>query len=339
MPCFLSATVLSAPLPSACCWPAEILRLHGAIPRYNPRIMPLDGGGPGFLRISGESGTCCAPLPTISAAALCACSWRWLSQSKPCVCEVTSTQALPRVPPAAEEYPARQLALTGPLLGLNATAAPSGDSPSEAGLWVRYFGPQPSLVDEDDEGPQVRGAASHPSVSSVCGHTPKTYTAVGRQLRQGTPLCMAAGAQLISVPLHRPHPSHPPPATAQGSQQHLASVTHWVAADVTSRLGLRLVAAALQYRSSSGRVAVLVNSGAAAAGSDSKGQRLAPIERLMVAVSSGLLQTGGRRTSRGLGGRPSECSRATAVGQWSGAEECPGSREGFGPHRHGSTQV
>ena len=67
MPCFLSATVLSAPLLSACCGLAEILRLHGAIPRYNPRIMPLDGGGPGFLRISGESGARCASLPTISA--------------------------------------------------------------------------------------------------------------------------------------------------------------------------------------------------------------------------------------------------------------------------------
>lgn len=91
-------------------------------------------------------------------------------------------------------------------------------------------------------------------------------------------------------------------ASTQGSQQHLAAVTHWVAADVCSRQGLRLVAAALQYRSSGGRLAVLVNAAGAAAAGDGKELRLAPIERLLAAVSSGLLQTGGRVWGDGLGG-------------------------------------
>ena len=90
-------------------------------------------------------------------------------------------------------------------------------------------------------------------------------------------------------------------ASTQGSQQHLAAVTHWVAADVCSRQGLRLVAAALQYRSSAGRLAVLVNAAGAATAGDGKEQRLAPVERLLVAVSSGLLQTGGRVS--GMGGQ------------------------------------
>jgi len=87
-----------------------------------------------------------------------------------------------------------------------------------------------------------------------------------------------------------------------------------VAADLSSRQGLRLVAAALQYRSSGGRLAVLVNAAAAAAAGDGKGLQLAPIERLLAAVSRWLLPTGGRglgkwklaitagRVGRGLGG-------------------------------------
>ncbi len=67
----------------------------------------------------------------------------------------TQAALFPDCSTRAEEYPARQLSLTGPLLGLNATSAPGGEGPREGGLWVRYFGPQPRLVDEDDEEPQV----------------------------------------------------------------------------------------------------------------------------------------------------------------------------------------
>jgi NAD(P)-dependent dehydrogenase (short-subunit alcohol dehydrogenase family) len=73
----------------------------------------------------------------------------------------------------------------------------------------------------------------------------------------------------------------------------LAAVTHWVVADVASRQGLQLVAAALAHRSSSGRLALLVNSAAGGAvGAAPKEQRLLPIEKLLVAVGSGLLDTG-----------------------------------------------
>jgi NAD(P)-dependent dehydrogenase (short-subunit alcohol dehydrogenase family) len=75
----------------------------------------------------------------------------------------------------------------------------------------------------------------------------------------------------------------------------LAAVTHWVVADVASRQGLQLVAAALAHRSSSGRLGLLINSAAGAAvGSAPQDveQRLLPIEKLLVAVGSGLLDTG-----------------------------------------------
>ncbi|KAI3430615.1 hypothetical protein D9Q98_005207 [Chlorella vulgaris] len=165
----------------------EILRLHGSIPRYNPRILPVDAAV-GYIRMSGET----------------------------------------------DEYPSRQLALTGPLLGLHATAAAPGSAPQQAGLQVRYFGPQPSLAAEDGEGEAEANAAP------------------------------------------------------------LAAVTHWVAADVGTRHGLKLVAAALQHRSSAGRLAVLVNSAAAAAAAgEAAAERvtadLLPVERVVVAVCSGLL--------------------------------------------------
>lgn len=53
-------------------------------------------------------------------------------------------------------------------------------------------------------------------------------------------------------------------------------------ADVTSEQGLRLAAAALQHRSTAGRVGLLLNSAAAAAG-----RPLAPVEQLLAAVGSG----------------------------------------------------
>lgn len=46
----------------------EILKLHGSIPRYNPRLMPLDASGPGYVRISGETG---APRSTGDTACMC----------------------------------------------------------------------------------------------------------------------------------------------------------------------------------------------------------------------------------------------------------------------------
>ncbi|EFN52002.1 hypothetical protein CHLNCDRAFT_59065 [Chlorella variabilis] len=127
-----------------------------------------------------------------------------------------------------EEYQARQLALAGPLLGLNATSPPAAGG-GGGGLWIRYFGPQPSLAAEEEEA------------------------------------------------------SGPAP---------LAAVTHWVAADAGSRQGLRLVAAGLQHRSSNGRLGVVVNSGAgtAAPGADAAAQLL-PVEKVVVAVGSGLLET------------------------------------------------
>ncbi|KAL4857496.1 UDP-glucose:glycoprotein glucosyltransferase [Chlorella vulgaris] len=165
----------------------EILRLHGSIPRYNPRILPVDAAV-GYIRMSGET----------------------------------------------DEYPSRQLALTGPLLGLHATAAAPGSASQQAGLQVRYFGPQPSLAADDGEGEGEETAAP------------------------------------------------------------LAAVTHWVAADVGTRQGLKLVAAALQHRSSAGRMAVLVNSAAAAAAAGKAAAEraaadLLPVERVVVAVCSGLL--------------------------------------------------
>lgn len=191
----------------------------------------------------------------------------------------------------AEEYPARQLALTGPLLGLNATAARSegaGDASEGGGLWVRYFGPQPSLVEEDGEETQV-GPGSAECSARVCVLTGATIWRHVTTSRAALLLDVGVVACMAHIPL---------PPLLQGSRQHLAAVTHWVAADVCSRQGLRLVAAALQYRSSNGRLAVLVNSaGAGAAAASAEGareQRLAPIERLLVAVSSGLLQTGGQ---------------------------------------------
>ncbi len=90
----------------------------------------------------------------------------------------------------------------------------------------------------------------------------------------------------------------------QGGQsgQQLAAVTHWVVADVGSRSGLRLVAAALQHRSSQGRVGLLVNAaGAAAPGVPLAQQQLLPIERVLVAVSAGLFDTGGGRLGPGRG--------------------------------------
>ncbi|KAL4422940.1 hypothetical protein ABPG75_009137 [Micractinium tetrahymenae] len=170
----------------------DILKLHGSVSRYNPRILPLDLGA-GYIRISGET----------------------------------------------EEFAARPLSLSGPLLGLNATA-PHPGTPDGAGLWVRYFGPEPSLVDDEAEegGSQGGGEAG--------GSTGK---------------------------------------------QPLAAVTHWVVADVASHQGLRLVASALQHRSSEGRVALVVNAARAGAPGVPPAQQLAPIERLLVAVSAGLFET------------------------------------------------
>lgn len=66
--------------------------------------------------------------------------------------------------------------------------------------------------------------------------------------------------------------------------------------DVTGRQGLALAAAALQHRSASGRVGLLLNSAAAAGG-----QPLAPVERLLAGVASGRLEAGASRCGGELG--------------------------------------
>ena len=90
----------------------------------------------------------------------------------------------------------------------------------------------------------------------------------------------------------------PEESLVEEGQAPLASTTHWVVADAATRQGLALVAAALQHRSTTGRLALLLNSAAAAAG-----QPLTPVERLVAAVGSGLLQPGAWRRGR-LAGCP-----------------------------------
>ena len=81
-----------SPSRTAPCLPhcgAEILVQHGSVPRYNPRIMPLDGGS-AYGRISGESGA----APPVS---------------RPCIRLITAAVRLRQAgtPPEALPTPAR----------------------------------------------------------------------------------------------------------------------------------------------------------------------------------------------------------------------------------------
>ena len=111
------------------------------MPRYNPRILPQETG-PGYYRLAGE--TTGARGATGAAPLLGLCFCRFLCSL------VVFKFFYPTSLFIADEYRARQLALTGPLLGLKAAAA--GGSDGDAPPLVHYFGPEPSLWDDDGEG-------------------------------------------------------------------------------------------------------------------------------------------------------------------------------------------
>lgn len=152
-----------------------------------------------------------------------------------------------------EEYAARQLSLAGPLLG-PAASGPHPGTPEGPGLWVRYFGPEKSLLEED----------SSLFTDNNADNNADNDAPEGSSSGEGTG--GAGGAR---------------------SASRLASVTHWVVADVATRQGLQLAAAALQHRSPVGRLALLVNSNAGAAG---RADELLPVERFVVAAASGLFE-------------------------------------------------
>lgn len=115
-----------------------------------------------------------------------------------------------------------------------------------------------------------------------------------RQLSLSGPLLGPAATAALPLRYLGPQPSLVDDGSSD--QAPTAAVTHWVVADVSARQGLSLVAAALQHRSGSGRVGLLLNSAAAAAG-----QELTPIEQLLAGVASGQLEAGTLAVGGGAG--------------------------------------
>ena len=129
----------------------------------------------------------------------------------------TARDPPPLPPRCAEEYAARQLVLTGPLLGPAATARHAG-TPDGAGLWVRYYGPEASLLDDEDASAARMASVTHWVVADV---TQKQVRGCGLRHWQGEaaeagPAALSSfppPAPLAKCPKAPPTTHHPTPPT------------------------------------------------------------------------------------------------------------------------------